>query len=75
MVLNLVGRKTVALLMKPNLRILSLRCSLIPLVTIFMCSLCCSLPFLSHQKLEMKVMSENKPVWEKTEGALGLVYS
>lgn len=75
MVLNLVGRKTVALLMEPNLRILSLRCSLISLVAIFMCELCCSLPFLSHQTLEMKVMSENKPVWEKTASALGLVYS
>lgn len=75
MVLNLVGRKTVALLTEPNLRILSLRCSVISLVTIFMCWLWCFLPFLSHQRLEIKVMSENKPVCVKTEGALGFVYS
>lgn len=59
-VLNLVGRKTVALLMEPNLRILSLRCSVISLVAVFMCWLRCFFPFLSHRKLEIKVVSENK---------------
>lgn len=75
MVLNLAGRKTVALLMEPNLRILSLRCSVISLVTIFMCWLCFVLPFFFHQKLEIKVLSENKPVCVNTEGALGFVFS
>lgn len=45
MVLSLVGRKTVALLTEPNLRILSLRCSVISPVAVFMCWLRCFFPF------------------------------
>lgn len=73
--LNPVGWKTVALLMEPNLHIPTLRCSVISFPAIFMCSLCCFLAFLSHQKLEIKVVSEMKPVSVKTKGTLGFVYS
>lgn len=61
--------------MEPNLHILSLRCSVISLVTVFMSWLCCFFPFLSRQKLEIKVVSENKPVYVTPEGAHGFAYS